>query len=219
MEVDPSQQSLPPQSQEQSTPITPPITSQPVATPTNLPSHSSGIANEMAKRLNKLRMLRCFIVHEDAKPPKRMTEGSAGYDVFLPTEVTVPAHQTVRIKLGFTLDMPEGFYALLKDRSSMVQRGLAVLAGVIDNGKIKILKLAIYVMLKIYVFLDYTLEWEVVMHNLGCHAVKLQKHERIAQFVVMTYGEFPMAIVCGIEENYETKKKRVGGFGSTSTSN
>ena len=127
----------PEQSQEQvpSTPTPSVTTSQPLTSTTSLPTHSSSIAHEMAKRLNKIRMLRCLIVHEGAKPPKRMTEGSAGYDVFLPCEVAIPPHQTARIKLGFTLDIPEGFYALLKDRSSMVDRGLAVLAGVIDNGK------------------------------------------------------------------------------------
>jgi dUTPase len=67
----------------------------------------------------------------------------------------------------------------------------------------------------LFIILDYKGEWEVVIHNLSCHNVKLQARERIAQFVIMSYGNFPLAIVDDIEETFESKKKRVGGFGST----
>ena len=83
-----------------------------------------------------IKMMKCNLLNEKAAPPKRMTEGSAGYDVFLPESLEIPGHSFGRIKLGFSMEMPLDHFGLLKDRSSMVEKGLAVFGGVIDNGTV-----------------------------------------------------------------------------------
>ena len=106
------------------------------STPQSSPSGGSD-KNQMDV---KLKMLHCTILKDNVNPPKRMTDGAAGYDVFLPETVEVLAHQTTRIKLGFTLDIPSSNYALMRDRSNIVTgRGLLVVAGVIDSGNFSLL--------------------------------------------------------------------------------
>ena len=51
--------------------------------------------------------------------PHRSTKGSAGYDFFLPYDLTVHAGETVRIPTGVKVQMAEGYVLMMYPRSSL----------------------------------------------------------------------------------------------------
>jgi len=70
-----------------------------------------------------------------AKLPERAHPGDLGYDLFSIESATFRIGETKLIRTGIEMNLPEGFGAIIKDRSSMAfKRGFRVSAGVIDNG-------------------------------------------------------------------------------------
>jgi dUTPase len=47
-------------------------------------------------------------LNKDATIPKRMTNYSAGYDLFLPYDTIIPAKSTTKCKIGIAISFPEG---------------------------------------------------------------------------------------------------------------
>ena len=46
------------------------------------------------------------LIDSDAKMPKRARQGDAGFDVFVPKEVVIPAGEDVKIDLGWRCRFP-----------------------------------------------------------------------------------------------------------------
>lgn len=59
-------------------------------------------------------------------------EGDIGIDVFAAEEVYIPVGQAALIDLGMSVEIPEGYWLSIRDRSSM-SKYTHVLAGVIDT--------------------------------------------------------------------------------------
>lgn len=73
------------------------------------------------------------ILNPGAQIPERK---GACYDLFVPTDVTIQAGQTVRIPLGFACKLPKGWHALINMRSSTWKKwGICLTnqTGIIDN--------------------------------------------------------------------------------------
>jgi len=65
--------------------------------------------------------------------PKR---GSAGFNLHAPETKTYPPG-THTIDLGLRIEPPEGYHALLATRSSMVRKGMLIIASVVkDDAKV-----------------------------------------------------------------------------------
>src|SRR5512146_1939821 len=86
-----------------------------------------------------------------------------GYDLYASEAITIPAHGMAKVKTGIAIEFTSGHGALLRDRSSMASRGLAVTAGVIDAG--------------------YRGEIQVVMHNLSEQDVFIAARDKIVQMI------------------------------------
>jgi dUTP diphosphatase len=115
-----------------------------------------------------------------------------GYDLYASEAITIPAHGMARVKTGVAVEFTSGHGVLLRDRSSMASRGLAVAAGVIDAG--------------------YRGEIQVIMHNLGDQDAPIAAGDKIVQMIpVKPETLFPVEEV---EELSETRRG-AGGFGST----
>ena len=163
-------------------------------------------------------MPRVVIVFQPLDPdvtlPTRGTVGSAGFDLrarirgrkikqFRSDGSTVTVEcdgdryrvdsgARILVPLGFCTELPVGFEVQIRARSSVaVQRGL-----IIPNAPATI-------------DTDYRAEWMVPLLNLSSIAVEVIHNERIAQAVVMAYGEAEWRI--GIP----SPSTRAGGFGST----
>lgn len=133
-----------------------------------------------------------FKTHPDAQLPRRTHAGDLGYDLTSVETITLEAGQRVLFPTGIICHFPEGWGAILKDRSSLAMRGIHALAGVIDNG--------------------YRGEVKVLLVNLGDESITLEKGERIAQMMPIPVTDWH------IEEQKEldtATSRAEGGFGSS----
>jgi dUTP pyrophosphatase len=160
------------------------------------------------------------LLHADARPPKRATEGSAGYDLCayltgrsvkcaqagrvweaspIPGDTRgsvyfeLPPAVAALIPLGFKARLPHGIEAQIRPRSgTSFKKGLQIpnAPGTIDS--------------------DYPDEWMVIVRNPTAEPIRIEHGERIAQMVLARYE------VLEIEEgSVGVTTSRVGGFGST----
>lgn len=130
--------------------------------------------------------------------PTYGSEYSAGADLYACMEetVTIQPGETVLIKTGLAMAIPEGYAGLIYARS-----GLATKKGLAPANKVGV------------VDADYRGEVMVPLHNHSRVAVEVEHGERIAQMVITPFltAEYMLA-----EELDETERGE-GGFGSTGT--
>lgn len=158
------------------------------------------------------------LLHDDAQPPRRATEGSAGYDLFAylnartvecsdglrrwvitaeeregEGRVLLSAGVMALIPLGFKARLPNGYEAQIRPRSGAAfKKGLAIpnAPGTVDS--------------------DFPDEWRVIVRNTTEHPVEITHGERIAQMVLQRYEVLPF-----VPGAVGISTKRTGGFGST----
>jgi len=128
---------------------------------------------------------------ENAKLPERKREGDAGLDLYCIEDVEILPNEIKLISTGIAIEIPKGYFGLIKDRSGLASKGLHVLAGVVDE--------------------NYRGEVKVVMINLGKEKIKLEKFSRIAQLIIIPYAKVEVEEV---EELSETERGGKG-FGSS----
>lgn len=141
-------------------------------------------------------VLRVKLLSAGAKAPTIAHPGEdLGYDIYAAEAVTIAGRGHAVVHTGIAVELvdkrgkPMG--ALLRDRSSMAARRLALTAGVIDAG--------------------YRGEIQVLMENLGDAPAEIHAGDKLANLI-------PCPVLAdGIEvvaELTETRRKG-GGFGST----
>ena len=137
-------------------------------------------------------------LNENAIIPTYGTEYSAGADLYnLKGEsVVIPAHSTVLIKTGISIEIPEGYCGLIFARSGLAtKRGLAPAnkVGVIDA--------------------DYRGEIMVALHNHTDKDATVDGGERVAQLAIVPFlkADFELS------DELSDTARGVGGFGSTGT--
>lgn len=135
-------------------------------------------------------------LNEKAILPTYGSEYAAGADLYacLDEPVTINPHETVMIKTGLAMELPEGYAGLIYPRSGMAsKRGLAPAnkVGVVDP--------------------DYRGEFMVALHNHSEAAATVEPEERIAQLVITPF------LTASFEEAEELSDtvRGAGGFGST----
>ena len=137
-------------------------------------------------------------LNSKAMLPTYGSEYSAGADLYACMEETetIQPGETVLIKTGLAMAIPEGYAGLIYARS-----GLATKKGLAPANKVGV------------VDADYRGEVMVPLHNHSRVAVEVEHGERIAQMVITPFltAEYMLA-----EELDETERGE-GGFGSTGT--
>ncbi|MEM1634296.1 MAG: dUTP diphosphatase, partial [Nanopusillaceae archaeon] len=98
---------------------------------------------------------------KEAKLPERKREGDAGLDLYCIEDVIIKPKEIKLVSTGIAIEIPKGYFGLIKDRSGLATKGLHVLAGVIDE--------------------NYRGEVKVVLVNLSDEEIKIEKFSRIAQ--------------------------------------
>lgn len=109
--------------------------------------------------------------------------------------VSLPPHEVVKLPTGIIMAMEEGYGLVLKERSSLGSKGIAVRAGVIDSG--------------------YRGEVIVCLENTTDIPYRVDVTKAIAQGVLVpnpkkVIEEYTMYEIMSIDS-----KRGVGGFGST----
>ncbi len=136
-------------------------------------------------------------LHEQAILPSYGSMMAAGADLYALIEdgaVTVAPHQTVMIRTGLAMEIPEGFAGLIYARSGTAcKRGLAPAnkVGVIDS--------------------DYRGEIMVALHNHGEIAQTVEHGERMAQMIITPFVTADFMECDALEDTARGE----GGFGST----
>jgi dUTP pyrophosphatase len=124
--------------------------------------------------------------------PQKAHAGDLGYDLFTNEGVVFP-NETKIIKTGIAIEFPEGYGGFIKDRSSVAtKRGLHTVAGVIDNG--------------------YIGEICVALYNGTDSLIHITSGEKIAQLVLIPTVNFE---VTEVDEVISADQRGDGGFGST----
>lgn len=133
-------------------------------------------------------------LHPNAIIPTKATEGSAGWDLYALEDFTVYDHSTKLVKTGIALDIPMGWEAQVRSRSSHALLGVTVAnsPGTIDA--------------------DYTGEICVIMHNATVMHKHFQAGDRIAQIV---FKRVPQVVLKEVDEIVKKTQRGDGGFGST----
>jgi dUTP pyrophosphatase len=119
--------------------------------------------------------------------------GDLAADLYASAPHTVAPGKTAAVPTGLALEFPEGYGALIEDRSGLAVRGLTTLAGVIDPG--------------------YRGEIRVVLTNLGPTPIHIATGDRIAQLRIVQRLEATFEEVLTLVET----DRNTGGFGSTGT--
>lgn len=131
-------------------------------------------------------------IKDEAVLPGYAHSGDVGMDLFSLEDYKLKPGERRVFYLGFALDFPEGFAAIVKDKSSLPKNGgIHTMAGVYDAG--------------------YRGEYNVNLINLGGEPYKVSKGDKVAQLVF-----FPVAFAELEETNELSKSDRgEGRFGST----
>ena len=127
--------------------------------------------------------------------PVRATRGSLGLDLKakLDTEeIILNPLETIKIKAGFSIAIPDGYHAKIVSRSGMSSKGIIVTnaPGIIDS--------------------DYRNDICVLLTNIGKQPYKLENKTRVAQMFFEKNIDTEFVQVTSLNET-----ERAGGFGST----
>lgn len=131
---------------------------------------------------------------EDAVIPKYQTKGSAGFDLHSNEDITILAGQTLLVKTGLAVEIPEGFEMQIRPRSGLaLKHGITVWnsPGCVDS--------------------DYREEVGIILTNAGKNFT-IKRGDRIAQGTV---NKVESVIFEEVFEIDTSKTERKGGFGST----
>ena len=132
---------------------------------------------------------------ENSVLPTKAHAGDLGYDLYASEEVVLMAGQTKLVPTGIAIQFPEGYGGLLRDRSSVAtKRNLFAVAGVIDNG--------------------YIGEIMIALHNSTDGYERIMVGEKIAQLILIPTVNFTVEEV---DELVSADERGTGGFGSTGT--
>ncbi len=129
-------------------------------------------------------------LHDDVKVPGYAHPGDAGMDLFSREMRTLEQGEPYLFKLGFKLEVPEGYVALIKDKSGLATKGLTTMGGVIDH--------------------TYRGEYGVILNNVTNKEYKIEPGDKIAQLLIV-----PIATAEIEEAGLSETKRGEGGFGST----
>lgn len=139
-------------------------------------------------------MLKVKKLSDTAQLPHKAHAGDLGYDLFASEDVSIHPCTTELVPTGIAIEFPGGYGGFLRDRSSVAtKQQLFTVAGVIDNGYIGEIKIAIYN------GSQYTTQ-------------HIKKGEKIAQMVLIPTVNFG---VVEVDEVISADQRGTGGFGST----
>jgi dUTP pyrophosphatase len=132
--------------------------------------------------------LKISLLHPQASLPRKAHPSDACFDVTACQALTLEAGATGLVRLGWAMQLEEGWEARLRGRSGLASRGIVAHHGTIDH--------------------LYRQEVKVILHNLSGEPFWIEPGDRIAQLTVAPVH--PVVVVAATIE--ETER---GGFGST----
>ena len=139
----------------------------------------------------------------DVKTPERGTSGSAGIDLFIPSDFSphiLGPNESIWIPAGIKVDVPSGFALVAMNKSGIAKnKELLVGACVIDE--------------------DYQGEIHIDLKNVGQGSQELNPGDKVIQVICLPVEYVEIEEVESEEELFggEITERGEGGFGSTGT--
>lgn len=133
--------------------------------------------------------LKIKLLHPNARMPEYKTSGASGMDLYAIMPHRILPGETHTIPLGIAIEVPLGYEAQIRPRSSLSRRGAVCHVGTIDS--------------------DYRGELSAVVS--GISDLTVYQGERIAQLVIAPVARVE---VVQVDELSETARGS-GGFGHT----
>ena len=130
-------------------------------------------------------------LNPEAKLPSYAHPGDVWLDLYSLEEATIPPMGHHRFYNGFALEFPEGYAAIVKDKSGISKAGLHTMGGVFDAG--------------------FRGEYNVHLVNLSDKPYTFEKGDKVAQLVILPVAQAKMVEV----ETLEDSSRGTGQFGST----
>ncbi|MEX0650346.1 MAG: dUTP diphosphatase [Candidatus Andersenbacteria bacterium] len=128
---------------------------------------------------------------DNATLPQKNNPLDAGIDIFTNESYTLSPGETHMFSTGISAALPDGYVALIWDRSGLGSKGIHRLAGVIDS--------------------IYRGEWKIILTNLTADPYEIQAGDKIAQCIVQ---KFEPVTITEVEELSNTDRGSQG-FGSS----
>ncbi len=132
--------------------------------------------------------LRIELLHPQASLPRKANPTDACFDLAACEGITIEAGATAQVRLGWAMQLEQGWEARVRGRSGLASRGIVAHHGTIDH--------------------LYRLEVKVILHNFSGETFWVEPGDRIAQLTVAPI--YPVELV---EAKVESTER--GGFGST----
>lgn len=139
-------------------------------------------------------------IYENIELPQRSTKGSAGYDFYLPYDISIAPGESIFIPTGIRVKMPDNVVLLIFPRSGIGSKyriQLANTVGIIDSDYFYSLNEG-HILIKI------------------TNDNKENKNFYLKQGKGFVQGIFMPYLIC---DDDKTEKSRIGGFGSTDIKN
>ena len=128
------------------------------------------------------------LMNDNAIIPTTASKESAGLDLFSSIDIDIEAGSIQKVNTEICISLPENSYGSIRDKSSLVSKGLLTLGGVIDS--------------------DYTGEIIVIINSL-IETIKILKGQKIAQLIVSNIMYPEIKKVDSLKETERNNK----GFG------
>ncbi len=149
-----------------------------------------------------MQTVRVKFIRPNATLPAKMTEGSAGYDLYAVEDISISPSRSkpdgtvevgrALVPTGIVLELPPGTVGRVGARSGMsVKSNIETGAGWIDS--------------------DYRGELKVELKNLSSAPYKINCGDRIAQLVVLPLADADIELAKGVNDT----TRNSSGFGST----
>tara|TARA_R100001530_G_scaffold134003_1_gene108169 strand:+ start:186 stop:605 length:420 start_codon:yes stop_codon:yes gene_type:complete len=133
------------------------------------------------------------LLREDSRVPRKSHQSDAGYDLYTPEDITVPANGFLPIKLGIAIQIYVDEVALVQGRSGLAfNQGITTIGNVIDQG--------------------YRGEIGCCLANFSDKEVKFKQGDRIAQLLIL---KLPLRSTTELVEELDKSDRNSKGFGST----
>ena len=130
-------------------------------------------------------------LHPNAKLPSYAHPGDVGLDMFALEGATIVPGERKFFNVGFALEFPEGYAAIVKDKGSISKNGLHTMGGVFDAG--------------------FRGEYNVLLINLGDKSYEVNSGDKVAQLIIIPIVRAEFEEV----KDLSTSSRGEGKFGSS----